>query len=144
MKASEKQHGGNHYASMPEGMQPWDVLKHWLTAEEYRGYQKGTAIVYLARERFKGGDTDIRKSAHHLERLIEEFAGAVESKPEAPAKPKSFGPWKQWDGKSFWCLPNNGRDLVITQMKDGSFGSPTEAALVAWNNPNIVAFSVLT
>jgi hypothetical protein len=53
--------------------QPWDVLQHWLTPEEYRGYQKGVAIAYLARERQKGGNQDIRKAAHHLQRLVEEL-----------------------------------------------------------------------
>jgi len=72
--ASKRQEGGNHYAQLPEHAQPWNVLKHWLTPEEYRGWQKGNAIVYLARERQKGGDTDISKARHHLERLIEEFS----------------------------------------------------------------------
>jgi hypothetical protein len=72
--ASKRQEGGNHYAQLPEHAQPWNVLKHWLTPEEYRGWQKGNAIVYLARERQKGGDTDISKAKHHLERLIEEFS----------------------------------------------------------------------
>lgn len=73
MTASSKQFGGTHYNDMPKEMQPWNVLAQWLTPEEYRGYQKGTAIVYLARERMKNGDEDIRKAAHHLERLAEEF-----------------------------------------------------------------------
>lgn len=70
MKASETQVGGTHYKDMGE-FQPWDVLQHWLTPEEYRGYQKGVAIAYLARERGKGGDQDIRKAAHHLNKLVE-------------------------------------------------------------------------
>lgn len=70
MKASETQVGGTHYKDMG-AFQPWDVLQHWLTPEEYRGYQKGVAIAYLARERGKGGDQDIRKAAHHLNKLVE-------------------------------------------------------------------------
>lgn len=69
-KASDTQVGGDHYRTMGD-FQPWDVLKHWLTPEEYRGYQKGVAIAYLARERQKGGDQDIAKAAHHLQKLIE-------------------------------------------------------------------------
>lgn len=69
-KASDTQVGGDHYKTMGD-FQPWDVLQHWLTPEEYRGYQKGVAIAYLARERQKGGDQDIKKAAHHLQRLIE-------------------------------------------------------------------------
>ena len=65
----EKQIGGDHYKLLGS-MQPWDVMQAWFTPEEYRGWQKGSAIVYLARERSKGGDQDIRKAAHHLEKLI--------------------------------------------------------------------------
>lgn len=69
-QASDTQVGGTHYKDMG-AFQPWDVLRHWLTPEEYRGYQKGVAITYLARERQKGGDTDISKAAHHLQKLVE-------------------------------------------------------------------------
>lgn len=72
MQANQIQVGGDHYKDMGE-YQPWDVLKAWLTPEEYRGYQKGVAIAYLARERKKGGDQDIKKAAHHLQKLIEGF-----------------------------------------------------------------------
>ena len=70
MSASDTQVGGTHYKDMGD-YQPWDVLKHWLTPEEYRGYQKGVAIAYLARERSKGGAQDIAKAAHHLQKLVE-------------------------------------------------------------------------
>lgn len=70
MNASDTQVGGNHYKDMGD-FQPWDVMKHWLTPEEYRGYQKGVAIAYLARERSKGGTQDIAKAAHHLQKLLE-------------------------------------------------------------------------
>lgn len=73
-KANELQVGGEHYRSM--GIQPWDALKAWLTPEEFRGYQKGTAISYLARERSKGGTQDIEKSMHHLMKLVETDAEA--------------------------------------------------------------------
>jgi hypothetical protein len=70
MSANDKQISGNHYHKL--GLyQPWDVLKAWLTPEEYRGWMKGNAIVYLARERDKGGNTDIAKAGHHLEKLLE-------------------------------------------------------------------------
>jgi len=79
-KASETQVGGYHYRIMGD-FQPWDVLKHWLTTEEYRGYQKGVAIAYLARERSKGGSQDIAKAAHHLQKLIEVLGEPVEPLP---------------------------------------------------------------
>lgn len=69
MKASNNQIGGTHYKDMGD-YQPWDVLQHWLTPEEYRGYQKGVAIAYLARERAKGGDQDLRKALHHLQKMV--------------------------------------------------------------------------
>ena len=68
-KANELQVGGEHYRSM--AVQPWDALSAWLTPEEFRGYQKGVAIAYLARERSKGGTQDIEKAMHHLMKLVE-------------------------------------------------------------------------
>ena len=75
-KANELQVGGEHYRSMT--VQPWDALSAWLTPEEFRGYQKGVAIAYLARERKKGGTQDIEKAMHHLMKLVESdvFEGA--------------------------------------------------------------------
>lgn len=64
-----RQEGGDHYKNM--AVQPWEALEAWLTPEEYRGYHKGVAIGYLAREQQKGGDEDIKKAVHHLQRLIE-------------------------------------------------------------------------
>ena len=64
-----KQVGGSHYKDME--VQPWQAMEAWLTPEEYRGYHKGVAISYLARERQKGGLQDIEKAIHHLQRLVE-------------------------------------------------------------------------
>lgn len=61
----DRQVGGDHYKKLGP-MQPAAVLRAWLTPEEYRGWIKGNAIVYLARERDKGGDIDIEKAAHFL------------------------------------------------------------------------------
>ena len=58
--------GGDHYKRMGEA-QPWRVLPKWLTPPELRGYAKGEAIVYLAREGQKGGTDDIRKARHVLD-----------------------------------------------------------------------------
>jgi hypothetical protein len=61
-----------HYRKLAEaGAEPFEVLRAWLTPEEYRGYMKGSAIVYLARERLKNGDDDIGKAVHHLQRLLQ-------------------------------------------------------------------------
>jgi len=75
-EASTMQVGGDHYRTME--VQPWDALKAWLTPAEYRGYQKGVVIAYLARERSKGGDMDIRKAAHHLMKLAEDLSNSGE------------------------------------------------------------------
>lgn len=85
-KASDTQVGGDHYKTMGD-FQPWDVLKHWLTPEEYRGYQKGVAIAYLARERQKGGDQDIAKAAHHLQKLLEELGALARLEKAAEVEP---------------------------------------------------------
>lgn len=68
MSALDTQHGGDHYKKMGS-YQPWQVLQAWLTPEEFRGYMKGTAIAYLAREQEKGQDLDIRKAMHTLQGL---------------------------------------------------------------------------
>jgi hypothetical protein len=58
--------GGDHYKKHGE-YQPWQVLAEWMTPAELRGFAKGTAIVYLAREADKGGDLDIAKAIHTLQ-----------------------------------------------------------------------------
>lgn len=68
--ALDVQEGGHHYKTMG-AYQPWEVLRHWLTPEEFKGYMKGTAVAYLAREMQKGGMLDIRKAAHTLQGLVE-------------------------------------------------------------------------
>lgn len=68
--ALDVQEGGDHYKTMG-AYQPWEVLRHWLTPEEFRGYMKGTAIAYLAREQDKGGMLDIKKAGHTLQGLVE-------------------------------------------------------------------------
>jgi len=61
---------GDHYKKLG-AYQPWEVLRRWLTPEEFRGYMKGTAIAYLAREQDKGGLVDIKKATHTLQGLAE-------------------------------------------------------------------------
>lgn len=70
LSALDVQEGGDHYKKLG-AYQPWEVLRAWLTPEEFRGYMKGTAIAYLARERDKGGMLDIKKGAHTLQGLVE-------------------------------------------------------------------------
>ncbi len=56
-----QQVGGNHYEAMD--IQPWEVIESCLSEEQVKGY--------LMRHHKKGGDIDLRKAAHHLERLVE-------------------------------------------------------------------------
>lgn len=109
-KANQTQVGGDHYKSLGE-FQPWDVLKHWLTPEEYRGYQKGVAIAYLAREQSKGGDQDIQKAAHHLQKLIEVIAeqAAVTKAAEVPY----IGEDRRVDREDGW-IKAKGSPILIT------------------------------
>ena len=70
LSALDIQEGGNHYKKLG-AYQPWEVLRRWLTPEEFRGYMKGTAIAYLAREQDKGCMLDIKKAGHTLQGLVE-------------------------------------------------------------------------
>ena len=118
MNANEKQIGGEHYKSMGD-YQPWEVLRHWLTPEEYRGYQKGVVIAYLARERAKGGDQDLQKAAHHLQKLIEVEMQAEQAKdgwtPEA-VKESAFPDLEDAEGGWVACttgeMPCDGKRVV--------------------------------
>lgn len=70
MSALDTQVGGEHYKTLGQ-YQPFEVLKAWLTPEEFRGWVKGNAIVYLARERQKNGLEDIQKCVHTLDLGLE-------------------------------------------------------------------------
>lgn len=69
LRLDDKQVGGSHYSGMK--ITPWEFLESCLTAEEMRGYLKGEAIVYLAREAAKGGPADVSKARHVLQKLEE-------------------------------------------------------------------------
>ena len=87
MSERDKQYGGDHYKKLG-AYQPWEVLKAWLTPEEFRGYMKGTAIAYLAREQSKGGDLDIAKAMHTLAGFLEMAeVPAWDEKPPAQEPP---------------------------------------------------------
>lgn len=124
MTASNQQIGGTHYKDMGD-FQPWDVLTHWLTPEEYRGYQKGVAVAYLARERAKGGNEDIKKAIHHLQKLIEvdEVLAVVEpqAKPEnvAVGEPKLGDDWISWTGGECPLEKSVNVEIMIRNGKRG-------------------------
>lgn len=137
MNANEKQVGGDHYKTMGD-YQPWEVLRHWLTPEEYRGYQKGVVIAYLARERAKGGDQDLKKAAHHLQKLIEVEMQADQSQdrwtPEA-VKEAAFPEVEETEGwvKSDGVIPCDG-DWVVEVVSAGEMEYTGRASGFYWGN----------
>jgi hypothetical protein len=60
--------GGTHYRDL--GIQPWDVLPHWLGREGFQAFLAGNVIKYLARYPRKGGLQDLEKARHYLDKLI--------------------------------------------------------------------------
>lgn len=73
MKANDMQVGGDHYKS--KTIQPWDAMQAWMSLDEFRGFLRGNAIKYLAREKDKGGVTDIKKAMHYMKKLLETYDG---------------------------------------------------------------------
>lgn len=47
-----------------------DYMQDMLTEEEFRGFIKGNVLKYIARERHKNGDEDLRKAKWYLDRLV--------------------------------------------------------------------------
>lgn len=100
MPANDRQEGGNHYKQFGE-FQPWDVLRAWLTPEEYRGFMKGTMIAYLARERSKGGDLDMRKVMHYAQKFVEVLESAKQPATTGGIHPVAYTvkegeDWNRW------------------------------------------------
>jgi len=58
LSALDLQDGGDQYKTIG-AYQPWEVLRPWLTLEEFRGYTNGTAIVSLSRDQAHGAMLDI-------------------------------------------------------------------------------------
>lgn len=81
-RLDDAQVGGNHYSAM--NVTPWQFLESCLTPEEFRGYLKGEAIVYLARELQKGGRQDVAKAAHVLQKLLEAYPQSPSAPPGGP------------------------------------------------------------
>jgi hypothetical protein len=56
------------------GIESIDVLKAYLTPEEFKGYLKGTQIAYLLRSPYKRQEKDdLRKANWYSNRLAEEI-----------------------------------------------------------------------
>ncbi len=59
----------NHPAHYTQGkIECIEAIEAALTPEEYRGYLKGTAIKYIWREKYKGGDESLQKADWFIRR----------------------------------------------------------------------------
>ncbi len=66
--ANDRQHGGDHYRNVPDGLQQhWDRM--WLLYRE--AWFVGNVTKYVERYRRKGGLLDLEKARHYLDKLIE-------------------------------------------------------------------------
>jgi len=68
MNANDRQVGGNHYKDM--AVQPWVIMEHVLTREEFIGYLKGNIIKYSLRQG-KKDEYDLGKLQHYIQKLKE-------------------------------------------------------------------------
>lgn len=134
--SEHKQVGGTHYTDMK--IMPWEALEAWMTPDEIRGYFKGEVMVYLARERAKGGDLDIRKAHQTLTRLVEyiDRGGERVGGLTPPVTPTDFDPlcegaWRQYRPDQVIDL---GREIhVLYSLKSMVYVSCTDASYVKWD-----------
>lgn len=62
--------GGQHYVK--KRIQPWDIMKEYLTPEQFQGFLHGNAIKYILRD--KGNKVeDLQKAIHYIEKLLSEL-----------------------------------------------------------------------
>jgi hypothetical protein len=64
MKASEVQHGGNHYKKYV--IQPTEFI-----FKNNVGFIEGNVIKYVLRHRDKNGKQDLEKAKHYIDLLLE-------------------------------------------------------------------------
>lgn len=58
-----------------EGLQPLEVMRAWMSEEEYLGFLYGNVLKYLGRYKRKGTPLeDLTKAADYLNMLIEEIS----------------------------------------------------------------------
>ena len=70
--AADPVNSPDHYQA--GGVETIDIIKAWLTEEEFRGYLKGASIKYLARHHRKGAaEQDLRKCGWYVSRLVGEL-----------------------------------------------------------------------
>ena len=64
MNQNDRQVGGDHYKKLV--IQTWD----YIIANNI-GYMEGNIIKYVSRWKEKGGEKDLLKAKHYLDKLIE-------------------------------------------------------------------------
>ena len=47
-----------------------DAIRAALSPDEFRGFCKGNVLKYIWRERYKGGDSDIRKALAYVRYIL--------------------------------------------------------------------------
>ena len=68
--ADQRQVGGDHYKTLH--VEPWEVMKHLLTEEEFIGFLKGNIIKYSIRQGRKSDSLeDGQKCLHYIQKLKE-------------------------------------------------------------------------
>lgn len=101
-RLDQGQVGGDHYSKL--SITPWQALEAWLTPVEFRGYLKGEAIVYLARELSKAGPTDVSKARHTLQKLEEVYTRRDVEPPVVPPQRDTRDPAKM-SAAELACIP---------------------------------------
>jgi hypothetical protein len=51
-------------------IQPWEYMESIMSEEAFQGYLEGNVIKYISRWRDKGGQQDLEKCKHYLEKLL--------------------------------------------------------------------------
>lgn len=59
------------------GMELWDIIREFLTHEEFVGHLKGNILKYTYRYKSKGHEEDLKKATDYIHKLREVEYGAV-------------------------------------------------------------------
>jgi hypothetical protein len=51
-------------------IQPWQYMESIMSEEAFQGYLEGNIIKYISRWRDKGGQQDLEKCKHYLDKLL--------------------------------------------------------------------------
>lgn len=140
IESLDQQVGGDHYKKHG-AMQPWEILKHYLTVEEFHGFMKGSAIVYLLREGEKGGHEDIGKAEHYLKAMREYRVHDELNKPLT-----NEGGWIVWYGGK--CPVNVDTQVHVLFRDTIRCVEPHAAGKYRWDHSDsssdIIAYKVVS